>query len=123
MYHSEQAGYSTEYPSDWMVSEQLGEDGSIVTNFSSSDGSAGIMVLVQSGEFGGAGSSDLPNTRCEEVTLGGQTGTRCIDTLSFGISTAIVNRGKTYIISSTSKRLDPTIYDRFLASFQFSPQN
>ena len=78
------------------------------------------MVLVQSGEFGGAGSLDLPNTRCEEVTIGGVTGTRCFDTLSSSTSTAVVSQGKTYMITSTSKRLDPMIYDRFLDSFQFS---
>ena len=119
-YHNVQAGYSAEYPADWAVSEQVGTDGSIVTTFSSVDGGAGIMVLVQSGEFGGAGSLDLPNTRCEEVTIGGLTGTRCFDTLSSSTSTAVVSQGKTYMITSTSKRLDPMIYDRFLDSFQFS---
>jgi hypothetical protein len=120
-YHSEQSGFRAEYPTDWIVSEQTSSDGSNVTTFSSIDGGAGIMVLVQSGEFGGTGSLDLPNTRCEEVTVGGITGTRCFDTLSFSTSTSVVSQGKTYIITSISKRLDAMIYNSFLASFQFSP--
>jgi len=118
-YQNTQAGYSAEYQADWTVSEQVGTDGSIVTSFSAIDGGAGIMVLVQDGELAGAGSSDIPNTRCEQVMVGGQTGIRCFDTLSFSTSTTLVGQGKTYIIMSTSKRLDPTIYDRFLASFKF----
>src|SRR5688500_9473638 len=64
-YENTQAGYNADYPTDWTASEQVSEDGTMVTIFSPPDGSAGIMVMVQSGEFGGAGSSDIPNTRCE----------------------------------------------------------
>lgn len=118
-YHSEQAHYSAEYPADWTASEQAGEDGSVTTTFSAADGGAGIMVLVQSGEFGGAGSSDLPNTRCGEVKVGGLTGMRCFDTINLAASTTVVANGKTFTIATLGKRMDENIFSRFLSGFTF----
>jgi hypothetical protein len=117
-YQNTQAGYSAEYPADWMVSEQVGTDGSVVTIFSPIVDGAGIMVLVQSGEFGGLGSSDIPNTRCEEVSVGGVTGLRCFDTINFATSTTVVANGQTFTIASLGKRIDESIYSRFLSGFQ-----
>ena len=116
-YHSNQAGYSAEYPADWTVSEQAGEDGSSVTTFSPADGSAGIMVMVQNGEFGG-GSSDIPNTRCEQVKVGGLSGTRCFDTINLATSTTVVANGQTFTIATLGKRMDESLYSRFLSGFQ-----
>jgi hypothetical protein len=117
-YHNPQAGYSAEYPADWTVSEQVGADGSTVTTFSPADGSSGIIVMVQSGEFGGAGSSDIPNTRCGEVQVGERTGMRCFDTINLVASTTVVAKGKTFTITTLGKRLDERIYDRFVSSFR-----
>ena len=116
-YHNTQAGYSAEYPADWTVEEQAAADGSSVTTFSPADGSAGIMVMVQNGEFGG-GSSDIPNSRCEEVRVGGLTGMRCFDTINFATSTTVVANGKTFMIATLGKRVDESIYSRFLSGFQ-----
>jgi hypothetical protein len=117
-YQNPEAGYSVEHPADWKVSEQVGSDGLIVTTFSPVDGGPGIMVMVQSGEFGGAGNSDLPNTRCEEVRVGELTGTRCFDTLNLTTSTTFVTNGRTFTIAALGKRLDEGLYDRFVSSFQ-----
>jgi len=117
-YRSVQAGYSAEYPADWTVSEQVGTDGLIVTSFSAIDGGAGIMVLVQNGEFGGADNSDIPNTRCEQVIVGGISGMLCFDTINFATSTTVEANGQTFTISSLGKRIDESIYSRFLLGFQ-----
>jgi hypothetical protein len=117
-YQNPQAGYRAEYPADWMVSEQVSEDGTMVTTFSPPDGSAGIMVMVQSGEFGGAGNSDIPNTRCEEVNVGELTGMRCFDTINAARSTTVIANGKTFTIAALGKRLEESIQSRFLSSFQ-----
>jgi len=117
-YQNTQAGYSAEYPADWTVSEQVGADGSIVTSFSPVNSGPGIMVLVQSGEFAGTGNSDIPNSRCEEVRVGGLTGMRCFDTINFATSTTVVANGKTFMIATLGKRVDESIYSRFLFGFQ-----
>jgi hypothetical protein len=90
----------------------------MVTVFSPVDGSPGIMVLVQSGESGGMGSSDIPNTRCEEVRFGEWTGVRCFDTINVIVSTTLVANAKTFTIVSLGKRLDESIYSQFLSGFQ-----
>jgi hypothetical protein len=118
IYQNPQAGYRAEYPADWTVSEQVGQEGTIVTTFSPPDSSAGVIVMVQSGEFGAAGSSDIPNTRCEEIQVGGLTGTRCFDTINMAASTTFVANAKTYTIAALGKRLDESLYDRFVSSFQ-----
>jgi hypothetical protein len=117
-YHNPQAGFVTEYPADWTVAEQVGTDGSSMTTFSSADGSMGIMVLVQSGEVGGVGNSDLPNTRCEGVQVGELTGMRCLDTVNLVTSTTIVANGKTYTIASLGKHIEENVYNQFLLGFQ-----
>jgi hypothetical protein len=116
-YRNTQAGYSVEYPADWMVTEQAGEDGSIVTNFLSVDSGAGFMVLVQNGEFSG-GNSDVPNTRCEEVKIGGLVGMRCVDTLNFVTSTTVAANGQTIRIAPLGKRIDEAVYSHLLATFR-----
>jgi hypothetical protein len=121
IYQNPQAGYSAEYPADWTVSEQVGEESTIVTTFSPPDGSAGIMVMVQSGEFGATGNSDIPNTRCEEIQIGELTGTRCFDAINAAISTTVIANGKTFTIAALGKRLDESLYDRFSSSLRINP--
>ena len=116
-YQNTQAGYSAEYPADWTVSEQAGNDGSIVTNFSPASG-AGITVIVQNGEFTGAGNSDIPNTHCEQVRVGGMAGMLCFDTINFATSTIVVANGKTFTIATLGKRIEENIYGQFLLGFQ-----
>jgi hypothetical protein len=118
-YRNDQAGYSVTYPSDWTVSETVGADGSYSTTFTPADGGAGILVLVQAGEQSGE-SNDIPNTRCQPVTVGGLTGMRCLDTISFSTSTILVGHGKTYTIVATGKRTDQTIYQALIDSFAVS---
>jgi hypothetical protein len=117
-HRNEQAGYTVEYPSDWRVDEQTGTHGTVVaTTFRPTGGGAGITVSVQRGEMDQE-VSDIPNTRCKQVTVGRLTGTRCFDTVSFSISTTLVGQGKTYTITAPSKGLDQKIYQRLLESFR-----
>lgn len=117
-HRNEQAGYTVEYPSDWKVDEQTDTDGTVVaTTFRPAGGGAGITVSVQSGEMGQE-VSDIPNTRCKPVKVGGLSGTRCFDTVSFGISTTLVGEGKIYTITAASKGLNQKIYQRLLESFR-----
>jgi hypothetical protein len=76
------------------------------------------MVLVQSGEVAGAGNSDIPSTRCEQVTVGGLTGTRCFDTINFATSTTVAANGQTFTIAVLGKRIDENVYNQFLLGFQ-----
>lgn len=115
-YRNQQAGYAVDYPAAWNTGEQVNADGWLVTTFAPSEGSTAVSVLVRQGDAAQA-PSDLPNTRCQQVTVGGVPGTRCLDTISFGLSTTIVHGGKTYMIASSGKRIDQAIYRRFLDSF------
>jgi hypothetical protein len=117
-YPSEAGGYTVEYPAGWTVSEQAGSDGSVVTIFTSADNSAGISVIVQSGEFAAGGNSDIPNTRCQLVTVSGWPATRCFDTVSFSTSTTFVINDRLFILAALGKRIDESIYNHFLTTFQ-----
>jgi hypothetical protein len=119
-YQSQAGGYVVEYPAGWTVDEQAAADGSIVTTFSPADGSTGIMVLVQRGEAAGAGSSDLPNTRCQPATVGGLMGMRCFDTLNFATSTTVSADGQTFTIAALGKRVDESLYNLFLETFRIT---
>jgi hypothetical protein len=59
---------------------------------------------------------DLPNTRCQLVTIGGLSGVQCLDTINFSIVTTFVGSGKTYAVSGSSKRLDQDIYQHVVYS-------
>ena len=117
-YRNTQGGYTIDYPVAWSMDQRTGTDGALVTTFTPADGGAGIEVIVKTDEGNGAESADIPNTRCEPVTIHGLSGTRCFDTISFSISTTLVGRGKTYIIAASGKRLDQNIYQRLLDSFR-----
>ena len=114
-YRSERAGFSVEYPADWTVGEQTKPDGSVVTTFSAASGGLMIVVAMMPGQV--ASENDLPNTRCQQVTIGGLPGTRCLDTISRSTAITLVGQGKTFTIAAVAKRLDPQTFDRFLDHF------
>jgi hypothetical protein len=104
-----------EYPADWTVGEQTKPDGSVVTTFSAASGGLMIVVAMMPGQV--ASENDLPNTRCQQVTIGGLPGTRCLDTISRSTAITLVGQGKTFTIAAVAKRLDPQTFDRFLDHF------
>jgi hypothetical protein len=104
-----------EYPADWTVGEQAKPDGSVVTTFSAASGGPMIVVTTMPGQI--ASENDLPNTRCEPVTIGGLPGTRCLDTISRSTAITLVGQGKTFTIVAAAKHLDAQIFKRFLDHF------
>jgi hypothetical protein len=114
-YHSQSAGYRVEYPAGWVASEQANADGSIATTFAPTAAGASITVLVMPGSS--IPADDLPNTRCQQVTIGGLAGIRCFDTLARSTSVALSGQNKTFTISPEGKHLDSQIFERFLSSF------
>jgi hypothetical protein len=118
-YHGQAAGYRVEYPAGWMVSEQANADGSFATTFAPSGGGAGITVLVL--PRASFPADDLPNTRCEQVTIGGLAGTRCFDTIARSTSIALAGQDRIFTIAADGKRLDPQILERFLGAFAPTP--
>jgi hypothetical protein len=119
LYRNDQAGYSVTYPPGWTVSETVGADGSFMTTFAPAGDGANIVVLVQAGEQSSE-ANDIPNTRCQPVTIGGLTGARCFDTIAFSTSTTLVGHGKTYTITAAGKRTDQTTYQGLVDSFTVS---
>jgi hypothetical protein len=115
-YRSQPAGYSVAYPADWAPSEQATVDGAFVTTFTPTRGGAVITIIARPGEQAPE-PSDIPNTRCQHVTVGGLAGARCFDTIAFGTSTTLVGAGKTYIIATSGKRADQNVYQQILDSF------
>ena len=114
-YRSERAGFRVEYPADWTVGEQAKPDGSVVTTFSAAGGGPSIVVTTVPGQV--AAENDLPNTRCEQVTIGGLPGTRCLDTISRSTVITLVGQGKIFTIAAAAKHLDGQILERFLDHF------
>lgn len=114
-YRSAQGGYSVEYPAGWAASERAEADGRVVTTLRPASG-AGVVITLR---LGGApaDNADLPNTRCQPVTAGGLSGTRCFDTISSGVVTTLAGQGRTFTIAAPGRGLDPAIYQRMLASF------
>jgi hypothetical protein len=115
-YRNDQAGYSVDYPATWTVDERI-DGGTFTTTFTPSGGGAGIAVIVQPGEQV-PDNRDIPNTRCQPVTIGGLSGERCFDTIALSTSTTLVGQGMTYTIGAGGKGLDPKVYQRLLDSFK-----
>ncbi len=118
-YHSDRLGYMVDYPATWKINERVDPDGTNVTTFSpdpNNDG-MGITVSVGNGEVAVEEIPDMPNTRCQQVTIGRLSGRRCFDTLAFSISTTLLSQGKQYAIAGYGKHLDQNIYQHFLDSF------
>jgi hypothetical protein len=118
-YHSQSAGYRVEYPAGWVASEQANAGGSFATTFAPSGGGASITVLVMPGAS--IPADDLPNTRCEQVTIGGLAGTRCFDTIARSTSVVLSGQGGTFTIAADGKHLDSQIFERFLSTFALVP--
>jgi hypothetical protein len=57
---------------------------------------------------------DIPNTRCEEVSVDRLPGIRCFDTIAFSTTTTFGNEIKSYTVIASGKRTDPAVYQRFL---------
>jgi hypothetical protein len=118
-YYSQSAGYRVEYPAGWVASEQANAGGSFATTFAPSGGGASITVLVMPGAS--IPADDLPNVRCEQVTIGGLAGTRCFDTISRATSVVLSGQGSAFMIAADGKHLDPQIFERFLSTFTPGP--
>ncbi len=119
-YRTERGGFSVEHPSTWTVHERTDARGAFVTTFTPQAG-AGVAVVVEPRASGVQENDDVMNRYCHEVTVSGQPGTTCLDTISSSLSTTVVSGGKTYRIIGSRRRSDPAIYDRVVASFQILP--
>jgi len=123
-YQNDRAGYTVEYPADWGINERIESDGADVTTFtppSSTNDGTGLTVIVRNGTSTAGEIPDMPNTRCQQVTVGKLSGTRCFDTIAFSTTTTFVGQGKGYILAGFGKRLDQNIYQHFLDSFAITP--
>jgi hypothetical protein len=120
-YHNVEAGYSVEYPADWTVNENPVKNGEMITTFTVPDDGQGIVVNIQNGETASEDIPDMPNTRCQPVTISGLSGRRCFDTIALSTSTTLIGDGKQYTIAAFGKHLDPNIYQHFLESFTVTP--
>jgi hypothetical protein len=119
-YRNQQAGYSVEYPASWTASEQDQGNGALSVTFAPGDGGSSITVITQAGEIL-MEAGEIPNTRCQEITVGGLPARRCTDTISFTTTTTVAGHGQTYIITTISKRLDMDTHQHFLDSFTITP--
>jgi hypothetical protein len=123
-YHNDRAGYSIEYPAGWTINEHGESNGADMTTFAppelGSDGT-GLTVIARNDISTAEEMPDMPNTRCQQVTIGELSGTRCFDTIAFSTMTTFVSQGRVYILASSSKRLDQNIYQHFLSSFTIKP--
>ena len=120
-YDNTQAGYSAKYPADWAVNESLGVNGELITAFMAPNDGQGIVVSVLNRDAAVEEIPDMPNTRCEQVTISGLSGRRCFDTLTFNFSTTLIDQGKVYTIAGFGKHLDENIYQLFSERFTVTP--
>jgi hypothetical protein len=116
-YQNTQAGYSVQYPSDWAVNESVGPSGEFITTFRAPNDEQGITVNVLKSEAIVEEIPDMPNTRCQQITISELTGLRCFDSLTFSISTTLIGHGRQYAIVAFGKHPDENIYQGFLESF------
>ncbi len=116
-YRNAQGGYRIAYPPDWTVSARSSEDGAIVTAFAPPGAGPGITVAVQAGAPPSIEPPENDTRRCARVVVASLTGTRCSNTTTATTSTTLAGKGKTYIIATTGKGLDDSLYQRFLDSF------
>jgi len=117
-YRNMQAGYSVAYPPGWKAVEVPGASGEFITKFTPAAGDASIVIAVRPIDPDQKEPIDLPNTRCQLVTLGGLSGVRCFDTISLSGSTTVAGKDVQFIITTTGKRPDEKLYQRLLDSFQ-----
>jgi hypothetical protein len=115
---STEGGYRLRYPPGWRVKESSGSGGPVLSLLP--PGGAGITVLVTFTTPPEAGGANLPNTRCRPVQVGGLKGSRCLDTVSMTVSTALQGRERWFVLASSLRRpaAPKGAYDRVLASFR-----
>ncbi|MGE5667909.1 MAG: hypothetical protein ACM338_06910 [Betaproteobacteria bacterium] len=116
-YRSEAGDFSVGHPANWTVEERIVARGVRITTLMPPSGAA-ISVIIQSGTSLDQGDSDLMNTRCKDVTVGGRPARTCLDTVSFSLSTRVLGSDRTYIIMGSRRGGDQRIYDRVLDSFE-----
>lgn len=120
-YDNTQAGYRAQYPADWIVKESIGTNGEFVTTFMAPDNRQGLTVTVLIGKATVEEFPDMPNTRCQAVTVSGFPGQRCLDTLASSISTTFSGNSKQFAIVAIGKKPDQAIYQTFLENFTVTP--
>ena len=120
-YNNVQAGYSAKYPPDWTVNESAGKNGELVTTFLPPGGAQGLTVVVQSDANAIEQVPDMPNTRCQQVTISGLPARRCFDTVASSISTTFVSQNRLYTIASFGKHPDQDTYQGFLGNLSLTP--
>lgn len=120
-YRNQQAGYAVDYPAAWAVNERADPDGALVTAFTPASNGAGISVTVRPGPPPDPAPSDIPNVRCQPLTVGGLAGARCSDTIALSTVTTLAGPNRTYIIATIGRRADQPIYGRLVASFRPLP--
>jgi hypothetical protein len=116
-YSNPAAGYAIAYPPGWRVDELVWPDARWQATFSDPQTGRGVAVSVASaGQPGAADQFDLPNQRCEVVTVAGLPAFRCFDTLAFSTSTVLVTDTQTFALV-TAGRGGLATYDAMLNSF------
>lgn len=121
VYNNVQAGYSAKYPPDWTVNESTGKNGELVTMFTPPGGAQGITVGVLSDANAVEQVPDMPNTRCQQVTIGGLPARRCFDTVASSISATFMSENRLFTIASFGKHPDQNTYQGFLDNFTLTP--
>ena len=121
VYHNSQAGYSADYPAEWTVNESIGINSGIITTFLSPDAGQGIVVSVLNSDAILEEIPDMPNLRCQQITVSGISARRCLDTIAQSLSTTLLAPGRQYSITSFGKHADQNIYQLFLESFTVTP--
>jgi hypothetical protein len=104
-----------DYPTTWTANEREDTNGSITTVFAPTGGGAGITIKMRVGAPP-VESNDIPNTRCQQVSIGGLSGTSCLDTIALAISTTLVGQDKTFSIFA-GKGVPRGTYQELLKSF------
>lgn len=120
-YDNAQGAYSAQYPPDWIVNESSGANGELITTFTGPGGGPSIMVAVLSGGNDTLQPQDMPNTRCQPVTISGLPGRRCFDTIASSFSTTLLGSGRQYTIATSGHFAQQELYQRFLDHFAVTP--
>lgn len=113
LYRNSFAGYEVAYPSNWKARR---EPSSGATVFLPRGGVSGITVAM------GKGPKEPPGVRvmnrlCHDVNINGLQGRRCIDTVSFSVTTTLSKGNKSFVISMKG-RANQDIYNRFVSTFR-----
>jgi hypothetical protein len=119
-FQSQRGHFRVDRPTTWTAEERVDPQGAFVTTLTAPSGAA-ISVVVQSGAQVNPDNSDLMNTHCRAVTVGGHAAKTCLDTISSALVTTVVGDARTYHIIGSRRRGDQRIYERVLSSFRMLP--